>query len=235
MLKVTDLHAGYGLKRVLQAVNLQVRPGEIVAILGNNGAGKSTLLNALCGVISPMAGAVEFLGRDITGLTPSQIVPAGISYAPQGAQIFRTLTVIDNLMMGGFSVPDQEVLPGRIERIWRLFPALQVRRDVRAGSLSGGERQMLATGMLLMTAPRLVVLDEPSGGLSPLFVDRVYDAISGIRDTLGASVVVVEQDLSHALDIADRLYVLCSGRVVLEMDKARFGDREAIERAIMGF
>ncbi len=235
LLQVTNLDAGYGAKRVVHGASLHVGEGEIIAILGHNGAGKSTLLNAVCGVIKPTTGQVLFRGHDITGFSPSASVPAGISYAPQGGQIFRTLSVTDNLLMGGFTQTDQGGLAAKVAEVRQLFPALDARRDVRAGSLSGGERQMLAIGMLLLASPRLVVLDEPSGGLSPLFVDRVYDAIRGIRDRVGASVVLVEQDLSHALDVADRVYVLANGRIIHECARADFGHGDALAQKLLGF
>ena len=185
-------------------------------MLGHNGAGKSTLLSAIFGVVATTKGKIIFDGRDITNFVPSQKVIAGIGYSPQGGESFRSLSVTDNLILGGFALADQSQIAGRVARVQELFPALYERRHSRAGSLSGGERQMLSLGALLIASPRLIILDEPSGGLSPIMVDKMYEAIRNVADTLGASVLLVEQESSHALEIADRAYVLANGRVSFE-------------------
>ncbi len=235
LLQVSELDAGYGQKRVIHGASLNVGEREIVAVLGHNGAGKSTLLNAIFGVIRPTRGRVVFSGLDMTGCKPSANVPAGMGYAPQGAEVFKTLSVTDNLMLGGFAIDDQARVAESVERIQQLFPALHERRHNRAGALSGGERQMLSLGMLLVAAPRLVFLDEPSGGLSPLFVDKVYDSIKAIRDTMGASVLLVEQDLNHALEVADRVYVLANGRITYESATAATGGVDELGKKLLGF
>lgn len=235
LLEVHQLSAGYGLKGVVHGVDLHVGEREVVAILGHNGVGKSTLLNALCGVNKPTAGRVLFNGRDITGRSPADNVPDGLSYAQQGADVFKTLSVTDNLMMGGFALADQAQVERAVLEVQELFPALKARANNKAGALSGGERQMLSIGMLLVASPKLVVLDEPSGGLSPMFVDRVYDTIADIRNRLGASVIVVEQDLSHVMAVADRAYVMANGKITFETSTKAPGALAALEQNLMAF
>mgnify|MGYP003345673185 CR=1 FL=1 len=168
LLQVNGLVAGYGAKEVIHGVDIEVGEREVVAVLGHNGAGKSTLMSAIAGVITPTGGAVVFDGRDTTRASPSEKVVAGLGYGPQGGESFRSLSVTDNLVLGGYALADQSVIPERVSRVHELFPPLRERRNSRAGSLSGGERQMLSLGALLVAAPKLVILDEPSGGLSPL-------------------------------------------------------------------
>jgi len=233
LLEVSRLWAGYGSKLVVIDVDMNVKEREIVAILGNNGAGKSTLLNAICGILKPTDGSVDFMGSPITGRSPADNVPLGLSYAQQGAEVFKTLSVNDNLLMGGFSLSDQGKVLRSVEAVQQIFPALHARRHILAGALSGGERQMLSIGMLLVASPKLVVLDEPSAGLSPVFVDRVYDSIRDIRDSLGSSVIVVEQDLSHVLDVADRIYVMVNGRIAHETLAKSAGVVNEIQRKLL--
>jgi len=235
LLQVTDLHAGYGKKQIIHGVSMEVREREIVAVLGHNGAGKSSLMNAIFGVIRPTGGRVLFQGKDITGQRPSANVQEGLGYSPQGAEMFRSMTVTENLMLGGFPVKDQQMVVDRIARVQELFPALYERRGIRAGSLSGGERQMLALGALLVSSPKMVILDEPSGGLSPIMVDKMYEAIQEVAAKLNASVLLVEQESSHALEVADRAYVLANGRLIHEggaKDLARSG--EELGRLLLG-
>ncbi len=235
LLQVTDLHAGYGKKQIIHGVSMEVREREIVAVLGHNGAGKSSLMNAIFGVIRPTGGRVLFQGKDITGQRPSANVQEGLGYSPQGAEMFRSMTVTENLMLGGFPVKDQQMVVDRIARVQELFPALYERRGIRAGSLSGGERQMLALGALLGSSPKMVILDEPSGGLSPIMVDKMYEAIQEVAAKLNASVLLVEQESSHALEVADRAYVLANGRLIHEggaKDLARSG--EELGRLLLG-
>jgi len=235
LLQVTDLQAGYGKKQVIHGVSLEVREREIVAVLGHNGAGKSSLMNAIFGVIRPTGGRVLFQGKDITGQQPSANVQEGLGYSPQGAEVFRSMTVTENLMLGGFPVKDQRLVMDRISRVLELFPALHERRSIRAGSLSGGERQMLALGAVLVSSPNMVILDEPSGGLSPIVVDTMYEAIRDVATRLNASVLLVEQESSHALEIADRAYVLANGRLIYQggaKDLAR--SEEDLGRLLLG-
>ena len=213
LLRVNDLKAGYGAKQVIHGVDLTVGEREVVAVLGHNGAGKSTLMSAIFGALPVTSGTVLFAGEDVTHSTPSQKVIAGLGYSPQGGESFRSLSVTENLILGGFALEDQSQIPVRVKQVQEIFPALYNRRDSRAGSLSGGERQMLSLGALLVAAPRLVILDEPSGGLSPIMVDKMYGAIRNVAEQLGASVLLVEQESNYALEISDRAYVLGNGRV----------------------
>jgi branched-chain amino acid transport system ATP-binding protein len=217
LLEVTDLQAGYGAKRVLHDVSVSVGEREIVAVLGHNGAGKSTLMHAIFGLLPATHGRIVFDGRDLTRSKPDAKLRAGLGYSPQGAPIFSTLSVEDNLLMGGYAaVADAAEVGSRVAKVETIFPRLKERRHLSAGSLSGGERQMLALGMVFVASPRLVILDEPSGGLSPVMVDTTYDAISAIARDLRASVLLVEQDIDQALRIATRVYVLSNGRIRFE-------------------
>ena len=235
LLQVTDLEAGYGKKTVVHGVDIAVGEREIVAVLGHNGAGKSTLAGAIFGAIPMTSGKIVFAGADITRRAPSEKVIAGVGYSPQGGETFRSLSVTENLMLGGFALADQSVIPARVKQAQELFPALYERRDARAGSLSGGERQMLCLGALLVAAPRLVILDEPSGGLSPIMVDNMYEAIRNVARTLGASVLLVEQEATHALDIADRAYVLANGRVTFAGAARDLAASEKLGDLLLGF
>ena len=235
LLQVSDLEAGYGNKQVIHGVSLEVGEREIVAVLGHNGAGKSSLMSAIFGAIEPTAGKIIFAGRDVTKLRPSEKVDAGMGYAPQGGESFRSLSVIDNLTLGGYALKDQRQIPERIAQVQELFPALHARRNSRAGSLSGGERQMLSLGALLVAAPRLVILDEPSGGLSPIMVDKMYEAIRGVAEKLDASVLLVEQEANHALEIAHRAYVLANGRVTFKGAAKELAGSPELGNLLLGF
>ncbi len=235
LLQVNNLQAGYGAKKVIHGVDLTVGEREIVAVLGHNGAGKSTLMSAIFGVLPIVSGTISFAGADITHSAPSAKVIAGLGYSPQGGESFRSLSVIDNLTLGGFALKDQSQIPGRIKQVQELFPALYERRHSRAGSLSGGERQMLSLGALLIAAPRLIILDEPSGGLSPIMVDKMYEAIGNVAKTLNASVLVVEQEAHHALEIADRAYVLGNGRVTFDGPAKELAASDRLSNLLLGF
>lgn len=234
LLEVRELEVHYGKKRVLDNVSLDVGEREVVALIGHNGAAKSTLMSAIFGVVGPTRGRVTYRGQDITGRKPAANLRDGIAYAPQGAEVFRSLSVVDNLMLGGFALAEQRQVAGNVERVFELFPALEARRRMRAGALSGGERQMLALGMLLVASPRLAILDEPSGGLSPLYVERVFSAIKEIAGTFRASVLLVEQNVSQALAIADRVYVLAHGRITFTGDPRTLDSAEALSRTLLG-
>jgi len=235
LLQVNNLHAGYGAKQVIHGLDVKVGEREIVAVLGHNGAGKSTLMSAIFGAIPVMSGSVFFAGIDITFSAPSDKVVVGLGYSPQGGETFRSLSVIDNLTLGGFALKDQSLIPGRIKQVQELFPALYERRNSLAGSLSGGERQMLSLGALLIAAPRLIILDEPSGGLSPIMVDKMYEAIENVATTLNASVLLVEQEAHHALEIADRAYVLGNGRVMFEGPAEELAESHKLSHLLLGF
>jgi branched-chain amino acid transport system ATP-binding protein len=235
LLEVDRIDAGYGDTIVLRDVSLRVGDREIVTVLGHNGAGKSTLMNAIYGFIVPIKGKIFFEGVDNTRNKPSSNLARGIGYSPQGAPIFPSLTVTDNLMIAGFPAADQKAVAESVRRVQELFPALHERRNTRAGSLSGGERQMLALGMLFVTAPRLIILDEPSGGLSPAMVDRMYANIESIADKLDASVLLVEQNVNQGLKIADRVCVLANGRVRYDGSPGELNDAETLRKLLLGF
>ena len=235
LLQVTDLKAGYGAKQVIHGAGIEVGEREVVAVLGHNGAGKSTLMSAIFGALPMSSGKIIFAGKDVTASPPSEKVIAGMGYSPQGGESFRSLTVTDNLILGGFALEDQSQIPARVKQVQELFPALAERRNSRAGSLSGGERQMLALGALLVAGPKLVILDEPSGGLSPIMVDRMYEAIRNVAQNLGASVLLVEQEATHALEIADRAYVLGNGRVTWSGGAKELAASDKLGDLLLGF
>jgi branched-chain amino acid transport system ATP-binding protein len=216
ILETRALAAGYGKKRAVFGVDLALARGEKLLILGHNGAGKTTLLRAIFGLIEPMEGQVMLEGRDITGRAPEANVADGIAFVPQGHGIFKSLTVRDNLELGAFAEHDKGKLPERLEAVYGLFPILKERSSQVAGTFSGGQQQMLAIGMALMHGPRVLILDEPSIGLAPNLVERVMDAIVTINEQLGASILMVEQNVQLSLPVADRAMVIKTGATVYE-------------------
>jgi branched-chain amino acid transport system ATP-binding protein len=231
MLTVTGLTAGYGAVPALVDVDLEIRAGELVTVVGGNGAGKSTLLRALSKLITPMSGRLEFDGADLTDLRPDQVVARGLVHCPEGRHVFPALSVRDNLRMGALGRRKQ--FERQIDEVYALFPRLAERASQAAGSLSGGEQQMLAVGRSLMADPRMVMLDEPSLGLAPLAIDLVLSAAAAIRDR-GRTVLLVEQNAELALDIADRAYVLERGRIVTHGSSAELAGSEQIRTAYLG-
>ena len=214
LLCVTDLEAGYGPIRALDGVSLDVEPGELVSIIGANGAGKSTLLMAISGIVPARRGTIEFAGRPLAGLAPHEIVRLGIGHAPEGRRIFPRLTVRENLELGGFAQDDAARVRRDIDEACGLFPVLAERMAQLGGTLSGGEQQMLALGRALVGRPRLLLLDEPSLGLAPLIVAKIFEVIAGLT-ARGIAVMLVEQNARAALKLAARGYVLETGRVTL--------------------
>ena len=214
MIELVDLHVHYGNIRALEGISLRVSTGELVALIGSNGAGKSTTLKAISGLIRPSGGSILFEGQDITRASTDRIVGLGISHCPEGRRIFGRLTVRENLVLGGISRPLGEVRED-IERMADLFPRLQERMGQAGGTLSGGEQQMLAIARALMSRPRLLILDEPSLGLAPIMVERIFEVIDDLKRD-GLTILLVEQNVHHALDSADRAYVLETGRITLE-------------------
>lgn len=212
MLEVSDLHSAYGRIEVLKGVSLEVRAGEIVALIGSNGAGKTTLLRALSGVQPITKGEIHFRGERVDRLRPHRRVERGMTQSPEGRQVFGPLSVTDNLRLGAYMRRDKEIETDR-ERIFEMFPVLREKRLQAAGGLSGGQQQMLAIGRALMGKPRLLLLDEPSLGLSPILVDQILAAIVSLRSD-GITVLLVEQNATAALEIADRGYVMETGRIV---------------------
>jgi branched-chain amino acid transport system ATP-binding protein len=234
VLEISDLHAGYGHKRVLHGVSLRVAKREIVALLGHNGAGKSTLLDTIFGFVAVERGRILFDGRDITNDPAHGRIGRGIGYVGQGAPVFSRLTVHDNLLMGGNGVANRDEVTDRVRKIEQLFPSLGERRNLRAGALSGGERQMLALSMQFIASPSMLILDEPSGGMSPFMVDKMYGAIDSIVRDLHSSLLLVEQDVDRALGRADRVYVLSNGRMKYEGSAESMRDPAARESILIG-
>jgi branched-chain amino acid transport system ATP-binding protein len=215
MLRVSNLRSGYGKMVVLQDVNINVREGEIVAVLGPNGAGKTTLLNSIFGLATIHSGEIIFEGKPIHKMSPHDIVRAGISYAPQLDNVFPNLTVVENLQMGSFIRGNDPTIKNDIEEIFGLFPEIERRRNQKARTLSGGERQMLAVARALMSKPKMLLLDEPTAGLSPKAGASLMKKIKEIRDR-GVTILLVEQNVRRALEIVDKGYVLVSGRIIKE-------------------
>jgi branched-chain amino acid transport system ATP-binding protein len=234
MLKVEGLNVSYGGVRAVQDVSLEVRPGEIAALLGANGAGKSSTLKAIVGVVRPRSGRVVFEGRDITGTPPEKLVTQGIAMIPEGARVFARQPVEQNLRLGAYTVRGEAVYRQRLARVYRLFPRLQERREQVAGTLSGGERQMLAIGRALMSGPRLLLIDEPSLGLSPLLVEQVFDALVELNRASAVTVLLVEQNMTQALDVAARAYVMQSGRIALSGHAAELAASDEVRKAYLG-
>ena len=214
MLEIRDLVCGYGHVTALKGLTIDVREGQLVALVGANGAGKSTTLRAISGLVPPRSGAIRFAGRDIAGAEPRRILAAGIAHCPEGRRVFPQMTVAENLAMGAYLRRDRAAVAADLTRIYGEFPRLAERRDQAAGTLSGGEQQMLAIGRALMGRPKLVLFDEPSLGLAPNIVERMFSVIGAIRDA-GTTVLLVEQNAFAALELCDYAYLLETGRIVL--------------------
>jgi branched-chain amino acid transport system ATP-binding protein len=211
LLRAEDIRAGYGKMEILHGVSLEVRPGEIVSLIGPNGAGKSTAFKTIVGLVRAKSGRVVFDGRDTTGMPPYEILRLGLAYVPQGRIVFPQMTVLENLEMGAYIEQDQTRVQGALQRVYALFPILEQRKRQLAGSLSGGEQQMVAIGRALMTTPKLILLDEPSLGLSPKFVTLIFEKLAEMKHA-GYTMMVVEQNAAKALAVADRGYVLELGQ-----------------------
>jgi branched-chain amino acid transport system ATP-binding protein len=237
LLEVSGLSARYGRVPALRDVSLEVRAGELVALIGANGAGKSTLLRAIAGLVAPAAGRVALDGRDVTGQAPEAMIRAGVALVPERRRVFAPLTVLDNLELGGYALPRgrdfRSRLEAGVEEAYRLFPVLRGRRDQLAGTLSGGEQQMLAIGRALMTRPRLLLCDEPSLGLAPLVVAEMMRLLSTLR-AAGTTILLVEQNARMALRSADRAYVLEVGSVVLSGTASDLLQDDQLKAAYLG-
>ena len=233
MLTLQDVHVFYGAIQAVKGVSLDVRQGELVTIVGANGAGKTTTLRTISGIYRPRGGSITFEGKDLTSLPSHQIVSLGISQAPEGRQIFGSLSVRDNLMLGAIRRGDRGSVPRDLDYVFSLFPVLQERLGQSGGTLSGGEQQMLAIARALMARPRLLLLDEPSLGLAPMLVNRIFAVISRLKET-GVTILLVEQNARKALEIADRAYVMETGRIVMEGTARDLARNPAIEKAYLG-
>jgi len=235
LLKVDEIHVGYGTVEVLNGMSMDVRQSELVTILGSNGAGKTTLVKTISGFLRPQKGVIEFNGSRIVGMEADVITRLGLSHCPEGRSLFIDLTVADNLKLGAYIFKkDENKVRAGLERIYNLFPILQERRKQKAGTLSGGQQQMVAIGRALMAEPKLLILDEPSLGLAPLIIDKLFETIKGISTTEGITVLLVEQNAVKSLEIADRGYVIESGKVVLSGSQAELYGNEGVRRAYLG-
>jgi branched-chain amino acid transport system ATP-binding protein len=232
MLKLENVHTHYGAVEALAGVSLEVNQGEIVTLIGSNGAGKTTLMMTVCGTPQASSGHVLFEGQDITHQPTHEIMQRGLAISPEGRRVFPSLTALENLKMGAFFA-DRDQIEAGIEHVFQLFPRLKERATQPAGTMSGGEQQMLAIGRALMSRPRLLLLDEPTLGLAPLVIAQIFDIIRAIRDE-GVTVFLVEQNANKALHVADRGYVLENGRVVLADSAANLLLNDAIRRAYLG-
>jgi branched-chain amino acid transport system ATP-binding protein len=233
MLELTDVDVRYGNIRALRGVSLRVAQGELVALIGSNGAGKTTTMRTISGLLRATEGAITFEGADISRAATDRIVALGISHCPEGRRIFGGLTVAENLRLGAVSRSDRRAIAEDLEMVLGLFPLLKERLSQAGGTLSGGEQQMLAIGRALMSRPRLLLLDEPSLGLAPLMVERIFATIGELR-AQGRTILLVEQNVHHALDIADRAYVMETGRITLEGPAAVLRHDPKVEQSYLG-
>ncbi|MBN2568990.1 MAG: ABC transporter ATP-binding protein [Deltaproteobacteria bacterium] len=234
ILELVDVHTNYGKINALKGISLKVYPGEIVTIIGANGAGKSTTLMSICSITPIAKGKIFYNGRPIHGLNADLLPPLGLCQVPEGRRIFPRLTLEDNLEMGAFFRKDREEIPEDIEHIFALFPALRERRKQPGGTLSGGEQQMLAIGRALMSRPKLLLLDEPSLGLAPMIVQKIFEIINEINRKEGATILLVEQNANLALQTASRGYVLETGKIVLEDNARSLMENPEIRKAYLG-
>ena len=233
LLELADVHTFYGAIHALRGVTLHVDEGEIVTLIGSNGAGKSTTLRTISGLLRPRRGEIRLRGERIDGRPPHQIVELGVCQSPEGRRVFARMSVHENLEMGAFARKDRAALAADFDRVYGLFPRLRERTAQRAGTLSGGEQQMLAIGRALMAAPKVLLLDEPSMGLAPILVEQIFDIIREINRQ-GTTVLLVEQNALMALAIANRGYILQTGEIVLTEDAASLARNEAVRKAYLG-
>lgn len=233
MLRISDLEVYYGAIHALKGLSLEVHAGEIVTLIGANGAGKSTTLRTISGLIAPKSGTVAFEGRNIAGTGAHEIVRLGLSQVPEGRRIFAEMTVLENLELGAFIRSDKDGIADDMEMVFERFPRLKERRTQQAGTLSGGEQQMLAMGRALMSRPRLLLLDEPSMGLAPLLIKEIFSIIVDINRA-GTTILLVEQNANMALSIANRAYVLETGRITLSGDAKELAASEDVRKAYLG-
>lgn len=233
LLEINDLHVSYGMINAIKGVSFSVEKGEIIALIGANGAGKTTILHTITGLLQAKSGSVIFKEKDITKVPAHKIVYMGMSHVPEGRRIFQQLTVLENLKLGAFTRKDKKEIEASIQNVYQHFPRLLERKHQVAGTLSGGEQQMLAMGRALMSKPEIIVMDEPSMGLSPLLVTEIFHIIEEINNE-GTTVLLVEQNAKKALSIADRAYVLETGKIVLEGDAKELIHNEEVKKAYLG-
>ena len=233
MLEIKDLEVYYGMIQAIKGISFQVNEGEVIALIGANGAGKTTILHTVTGLLSPKCGSVLFEGKDITKVPAHKIVSLGMAHVPEGRRVFAELTVYENLKMGAYTRKDKNEMEQTLESVYQRFPRLRERKNQLAGTLSGGEQQMLAMGRALMSHPKIILMDEPSMGLSPILVNQIFDIIEEVSKS-GTTVLLVEQNAKKALAIADRAYVLETGKIVLEGDADQLMNDDSIKKAYLG-
>ena len=233
MLTIKDLEVYYGVIQAIKGVSFEVNQGEVIALLGANGAGKTTILHTITGLLAPKNGSVVFEGKELTKMPAHKIVSLGMAHVPEGRRVFADLSVYENLRMGAYTRKDRNEIEETLEKVYQRFPRLKERRNQMAGTLSGGEQQMLAMGRALMSKPKILLMDEPSMGLSPIMVNEIFSIIQEVSDS-GTTVLLVEQNAKKALSIADRGYVLETGNIVLEGKAADLLNNDSIKKAYLG-
>lgn len=233
MLEIKDLKVNYGMIQAIKGVSFDVNQGEIIALIGANGAGKTTILHTITGLLTPKEGSIIFEGKDITKVPAHKIVSMGMAHVPEGRRVFAELTVLQNLKMGAYTRNDKAEIAQTLQTIYERFPRLEERKNQMAGTLSGGEQQMLAMGRALMSHPKIILMDEPSMGLSPIFVNEIFDIIEQVSKS-GTTVLLVEQNAKKALAIADRAYVLETGKIVLDGKAQELLNNDSIKKAYLG-
>lgn len=233
MLEIKDLQVYYGVIQAIKGISFTVNEGEIIALIGANGAGKTTILHTISGLISAKTGSVKFMNKELTKTAPHKIVQMGMAHVPEGRRIFQELSVYENLKLGAFTRKDKAEIEQSIRMVYERFPRLEERKKQIAGTLSGGEQQMLAMGRALMSKPKIILMDEPSMGLSPLLVSEIFDIIKSINES-GTTVLLVEQNAKKALSIANRAYVLETGNIVLEGAAKDLMNDDSIKKAYLG-
>ncbi|MCI7349921.1 MAG: ABC transporter ATP-binding protein [Ruminococcus sp.] len=233
MLTIKDLEVYYGVINAVKGISFEVNQGEIIALIGANGAGKTTILHTITGLIQAKSGSIEFEGKELTKTPAHKIVSLGMAHVPEGRRIFQQLTVYDNLKMGAYTRKDKKEISDTLEMVYKRFPRLLERKNQIAGTLSGGEQQMLAMGRALMSHPSIILMDEPSMGLSPLYVSEIFDIIKEINKS-GTTVLLVEQNAKKALSIANRAYVLETGKIVLSGDANELMNDDSVKKAYLG-
>ena len=233
MLEVKDLQVSYGMIQAIKGISFEVNQGEVIALIGANGAGKTTILHTVTGLLAPKKGSIIFEGQDITKVPAHKIVSMGMAHVPEGRRVFAQLSVYDNLKMGAYTRTDKNEIEESLEMVYKRFPRLEERKNQMAGTLSGGEQQMLAMGRALMSKPKIILMDEPSMGLSPIFVNEIFDIIQEVSAS-GTTVLLVEQNAKKALSIADRAYVLETGNIALEGDAKILMNDDSIKKAYLG-
>ena len=232
-LEIKDLAVYYGVIQAIKGISFEVNQGEVIALIGANGAGKTTTLHTITGLISPKKGSVVFEGKDITKTPAHKIVSMGMAHVPEGRRVFAELSVYENLKMGAYTRKDKNEIEESLANVYKRFPRLEERRNQMAGTLSGGEQQMLAMGRALMSRPKIILMDEPSMGLSPILVNEIFDIIRSVSES-GTTVLLVEQNAKKALSIADRAYVLETGRITMEGNAKDLLEDDSIKKAYLG-